>query len=256
MNKFLCFALLTLAICVSCQNSSQKNSSSGTTVAGSETELSNNSNIDSSDPSKTTNEELSSNEETQELSVDYSISLSFSGPNVSPQAVYASWVEDENENNIQNIYICNSLLGIGKTLHGDAIPYWTTVKYPQNKTVDGVTGASIQKEFKIQRDLILNTKNKFKVCFEIDRSLNDNEYFNDRPSFVYKTNLIDINDLKDSYTLNLVGWMTNDTNTGTYSQAPIKDIPDYEEYKLMPDLSYIEDHGDMVNSLEVTLLKK
>ena len=198
---------------------------------------------------------------------DYEITLDFESNG--SYLVYACWIEDESGNNIQNFYICNSILGIGKTLTGDAIPNWLTKKYIQNNDVDTVTGASVgnsssNKHLNITR--IYNsavTVRKFRVCFEVDRSRNYNTYFDsDRPSFIYRTDLIDLDtsDLSLEYNLTLYGWMSNDT-TGYYGQQPNVTIPGFAQYTLMTgaaNLQYIEAGGldPMVTSLKVTVAKK
>ena len=57
------------------------------------------------------------------------INVNFTGPSVSPEAAYTCWIESEAGVNIQNLYVCNRIVGITKTLTGDALPYWKTVKY-------------------------------------------------------------------------------------------------------------------------------
>lgn len=59
---------------------------------------------------------------------------------------------------------------------------------------------------------------------EVDRSSNTNDYFSkDRPAYLYKSELIDLDNLKTEYELDLVGWMCNATvgNIGSsYDQSP------------------------------------
>lgn len=183
------------------------------------------------------------------------LTLEFTGPSVSPSTVYAAWLEDAQGNNIQNIYICNRVVGSSGGLLGDALPQWLTLKYPQNDDIDGVTGASIQEQNTITRDISSIPRAPFRVVFEIDRSKNNNEYFGDRPAFVYRTELIDTNQLQNEYALTLYSWMSNGTDTGTYSQAPSKSIGGYAPYKIMTELSYVQPHNDMVISLKATISK-
>jgi hypothetical protein len=191
-----------------------------------------------------------------------SLTLTFQGPTVSPSTVYACWIEDESGKNVQNVYVCNSLVGIGKTLTGDAIPYWKTVKYKELAAIDGVTGASIQGKdrLSISRTIPIGSPAKFRACFEIDRSLNDNKYFSDRPSFIYKSSVIDAASLSsDPYSLTLAGWMSNDTGIGggSYSQQPKSGvtISGYAPYAYMTDLSWIAPVDDMVSLLTVRVTK-
>jgi hypothetical protein len=207
-------------------------------------------------PSNSPSPSTSASPSTSPSPGSYSVTFSFTGPTVSPTAVYVAWIEDESGNNLQNVYVCNSEVGIGKTLTGDALPIWKTVKYTSN--YDGLTGASTQSNFSIQRSLAIGSVRKFRLCFEIDRSLNANSYFTDRPSFLYQTELIDLDSLKPSYTLSLVGWMSNNT-TGTYGQQPKTSmtIPGFAQYKLMTDLIYIQDGSgsvqDMVTSAQAVV---
>ena len=187
---------------------------------------------------------------------EYRVLLNFSGPSVSPAVVYVAWIENENGNNLQNLYICNSVLGIGKTLTGVALPYWHTEKYsaatPDDfPPTDGLTGASTQVSKTISRDLSIGSETKFRLCFEIDRSLNANEYFTDRPSFIYKSEVIDLSALKSSYSLPLVAFMPNATLDGTWSQKPRdgKTVTGFAAYAYLTDLTYIAPIDDMVTGL-------
>ena len=195
------------------------------------------------------------------------LTLTFRGPSVSPSAVYACWIEDERGKDIQNVYVCNSAVGIGKTLTGDALPYWKTGKHAELAEIDGVTGASTQGNagLTVTRTIPIGSPVKFRACFEIDRSLNDSANFGDRPSFIYKSDVIDATGLSPSpYELKLAGWMSNETGMaadGTegspYGQQPkagVK-IPGYAPYAYMTDLSWIAPVGDMVSLLTVSVTK-
>jgi hypothetical protein len=192
---------------------------------------------------------------------DYSLAFSFTGPNAGSNTVYAVWIEDENEENIQNIYVCDreaSLVGPNHTLTGDALPNWLTKKYPQHKDIAGVTGASKQSGFSVTRGLSIGTVRRIRVVFEIDRSTNSNAYFIDRPAFTYSSGLIDLDDLKPSYSLSLMGWMSNDTTGTPYGQQPKSSIPGFEQYKLMTDPTYVQDPSgstaDMVSSAQAVII--
>jgi hypothetical protein len=184
----------------------------------------------------------------------YQLTFNFQGPSVNSKTVYVCWIEDENGKNIQNIYVCNRAVNIGVRLLGDTLPYWKKIKSPS--PLDGVTGASVQKSLNVTRVINIGNIRHFRVCFEIDRSENGNEYFYDKPSFIYRSNVIDLDNLQMSYSLNLYGWMANDTsNPKKYSQQP-KDknkIPGFEQYKLMMDTSFIEDTSDMVSSVKAVI---
>ena len=192
---------------------------------------------------------------------EFSIELNFSGPDTSSyKAVYTAWIEDAQGNNLQNLYVCNTVLGIGKTLTGTALPFWKTEKYseehPENfPTTDGVTGASVQGSFTIERTLNIGGTTRFRVCFEIDRSLNANDYFTDRPAFIYQSDLINLNALETSYDLDLTAYMPNGTLSGTWSQNPKEGvtIPDFEAYAYLTSLEYIAPHDNLVTGLTAVI---
>ena len=161
-------------------------------------------------------------------------------------AVYIIWLEDENGTNIQNLYICNTIIedmtnNPGK-LTGDALPYWRREKSEGTDldNLDGITGASTQTAKKISRILEIGDLSKFRVCFEIDRSKNGNEYFYDRPCFIYQSDIIDLNNLAESYELVLKGFMANNTKGSSFGQAPpLKEIPGFETWKFNSEIKYL-----------------
>ena len=199
---------------------------------------------------------------------DYTVELDFESNG--SYMVYACWIEDEAGNNIQNFYICNTILGIGKGLTGDAIPNWLTKKYKQNNDVDGVTGASIGNSTSnkyLNASMIYNspTTRKFRIYFEVDRSWNGNTYFYDRPAFIYQSDLIDLDNFDQTgtdYNFILYGWMSNGTKgTGSLSQEPKSPISNWDTYTLMAgtaNVPYIEADGldPMVQSLKITVKKQ
>jgi len=186
------------------------------------------------------------------------IKLDFTGPDVSPASVYACWIENEAEKNVKNVYVCNSAVGINKKLTGDALPFWKTIKFLENNKTDGVTGASVQgiTGLSVSRTLLEGFPSRFRVYFEIDRSENGNTYFIDRPSMIFRSELIDTASLSSSpYALSAYGWMANSTQSGTYSQKPKTAIPEFAINKLFTELSWIQNTSDMVSSLSVTVAK-
>ncbi len=178
----------------------------------------------------------------------YILTLNF--PEISSngwKAAYVAWIEDLEGNNIQNLYICekilNDITSNPDQLLGEPLPYWRRNKSSviNPSQLDAITGASIQKAFNIKRELYINNKKlKIRVCIEIDRSKNGNEYFEDRPSFIYKTDTIDLNKLNDSYLLKLNGFMADNTSHKGFAQnPPIKPIPDFSPYKYDTSIQYI-----------------
>ena len=185
------------------------------------------------------------------------LTLSFTGKNTSSAFIYACWIEDESGNNLQNIYVCGRAVPPQKTLTGDAIPYWALTEYPSNTDIDAVTGASKQNSLTVSRSISGLSADRIRVYFEIDRSWNGNNYFADRPSFIYCTDLIDLNSTAVYHDFDLSAWMSNDTAGGNLSQQPKNgvSIPGFEQYKLMTDVSFIAPRDDMVESISVTLEK-
>ena len=239
-------AVLIFAACDSGSNSTDANTTATPTAEPA-------SNPTNSSPTPTASPTVTSEQLT--------LTLTFQGPSVSPAAVYACWLEDESGKNVQNVYVCNRVGG----LTGDALPYWATIKHKELAAIDGVTGGSIQGNvgLTVSRTIPIGSPAKFRACFEIDRSNNNNAYFGDRPSFIYKSDLIDAASLLAApYALSLVGWMSNKTGTvadGTagseYSQQPNTAIDNYKPYVYMTDLSWIAPVDDMVSVLTVSVTK-
>ncbi len=190
-----------------------------------------------------------------ETNSGHTITLTYDGPNVSPRVVYVSWIEDESENVLQNIFICDRILPnlTGKDgLTGVALPFWKQNKYDVNM-VDGMTGASTQVSKTVTRTLDIGTTRRFRVYFEIDRSRNGNTYFNDRPSFIYRSSIIDLDNIATEYTLSLYGYMGNGTQSGTFGQHVNvgQNVPGYGPYVFMNSLNYLEPLNDMVTQIKV-----
>ncbi|MBN2039651.1 MAG: hypothetical protein JW864_06395 [Spirochaetes bacterium] len=188
----------------------------------------------------------------------FKLNLNFDGKeNVLPDFAYVCWLEDTSGTNFQNIYVCDKAAPPDTAdLDGDALPNWSTIAYYENTDVDGITGASEQDELSVQRQIKDQSIRQFRVLFEIDRSLNLNTYFNDRPAFLYQSELIDLDNIQSSYSFTLIGWMCNGTDSGPYSQAPL-DLTlfpdDFSAYIFMTDLKYIEPVDDMINSIAVSI---
>lgn len=207
------------------------------------------------------------------------VSLVFTGPSDSTNSLstaYVAWIENEEGDNLQNLYVCNRVAAnVGyidpdpdttySGLYGTALPNWSTIKYVNNSDIDDVTGASTQLSNTITVSLDVGSETEIYVFFEIDRSKNSNTYFYDRPSYTYKSDLIDIDSLSTdgSYSFELNGWMSNDTgNTDQYiqySQEPKETITGWAVETYMTDayLSWIADSegntDDLVTSLTVTI---
>ena len=194
-----------------------------------------------------------------------SIKLEFDGKTgLSPNYVYVTWLEDTAGRNIQNLYVCPRAMPPNTNgLQGHGLPVWsrpTDGAYYEHTEIDALSGSTPVGTVEIEATLTNRAIRKFYVFFEIDRSLNGNTYFTDRPAFLYKSELIDLDNLKPSYNFTLTGWMINDTHSGTYSQAPkdMNDFPGYTNvsdlmYQFMTDLSYIAPVDDMIISLSASV---
>ncbi len=191
----------------------------------------------------------------------YRVELEFLGPVCTPHTVYAAWIEDEYGNNLQNIYICNRVKPAQEDLEGTPLPYWTRDKYSSSVAVDAVSTPSVQSDnttIAMIKDMDFTPVWQFRICFDIDRSTNSNDYFYDRPAFTYKTEIIDFADLKSSYDLSLTGWMANSTAGTTYGQQPkiTGAVTDFAQFEFNTHLEFIEPLGDMVASLTARVVQK
>lgn len=196
--------------------------------------------------------------DTTTVETGYQLTINYPGVTaVGMNAIFIAWVEDEEGNNIQNLYICNKIKAdmttSPGTLLGVALPYWSREKSASIEwdNVDGITGASTQTATGITRTLSAGEITKIRVCFEIDRSANENDYFTDRPCFIYKSELIDLTALEENYTLNFEGFMANDTEHGTYGQTPpLQNIPGFEVWKFIPDATYVAPRNMFIDETE------
>ena len=137
------------------------------------------------------------------------------GSSASPN-IYVAWVEDMDGNVIQNLVVCNRVLGIGKTLTNTALPFWKTFRYNAAQVaLDAVTGATIPKmDFSVSRTFKSATITKFKVCFETDRSFDKNDWFTDQPALLYSA-IVDLTKAQTSYPLTLEAWTPNEGTKDT-----------------------------------------
>jgi len=154
----------------------------------------------------------------------------------------AVWVEDENENFIQTLFVAESI-GKGIFQHADttsgkwlpgairrpaALPVWSHsrgvkendglfIPTPENAVADAYTGATPTKSFKLNTRLDNSGPERFAVYFEINQTWDWNEYWtnnkfpNDevyktscQPALIYKA-VVDLNDDIKEYTMELVG---------------------------------------------------
>ena len=178
---------------------------------------------------------------------DVNIELSYTkgSANFAYSIAYVIWIENESQNYIQNLFVCNTVLGIGKTLTGTALPYWKMNKYP-NSEVDGVTGATQKNtDFTVSGMLSNNAIRQFKIFMEVDHSFDSNDWFWDQPALLYSAD-VDLDNLQSSYTLQAVGWTRNDNLSGSTSNK-FKDDPPHTSPtigELQSELRYIKNEMD------------
>lgn len=154
----------------------------------------------------------------------------------------AVWVEDIQGNYIQTLFIAESIAK-GVFAHGDAttgkwmpgeirrpaaLPVWSHsrgvkeadglyIPTPETAIADTYSGATPPKSFVLNTRLDAPIDDKFYVYFEINQTWDWNEYWTNnkypdneeyktscQPSLVYRT-MIDPEDPKDAYTMELVG---------------------------------------------------
>ena len=203
--------------------------------------------------------------------VDSTVDITLTFTTNADGIVYAAWVEDADGNLIAPLFACDSLMklrggrfnGTG-FLTGDPLPYFKTKNgwkpgdsgweyLKEIYSVDGVTGASPDSgaDVKKSRTVELGNAAAFRVCLDVDNSVNTNEYFQDRPAFTYKSELIDSTASPAEYELALDGWMGNDTTGNPWGQDPRKAVEDYKTYKYMQGEKYlpyiIDNDGDYNN---------
>jgi len=168
------------------------------------------------------------------------IKVSYTQGSNSHSIVYVIWIENETENYIQNLYVCNRILGIEKTLTGTALPFWKMNKYPKSE-VDGVTGATQRNtDFSITRTLANNSIRQFKIYMEVDHSFDSNDWFEDQPALLYSAD-IDLDHLQTEYDMVPIGWTRNDNEGGSTSNL-FKDDPPHTSPtigQLQTELRYI-----------------
>ncbi|MFW5777329.1 MAG: hypothetical protein ACOCZB_08600 [Spirochaetota bacterium] len=197
----------------------------------------------------------------------YSLAVDVEGKDTN--FVYVCWLEDASGDTIQHVFVCTraglpDTTGLLKT----GLPIWSRTPggawEEHQDDIDAVTSATVRDDFSLQAELVDPSVRQFRVLFEIDRSTKANAYFNDRPSFLYRSDLIDLDDLQPSYSFELVGWMINDTLSGTYSQAPLDldEFPFFDEvddavFNYRTELEYIENTGggydDMIDQITATV---
>jgi hypothetical protein len=125
--------------------------------------------------------------------------------------IYVAWIDDLSGNVIQNLVVCDRLVGIGGTLTNTALPYWKTKRCDAEQVkTDAVTGATkAKRDFTVAATLKDPAVTAFKVCFETDRSYDANDWFTDQPALLYSAT-VNLAEPKRRYPLALEAWTANE----------------------------------------------
>ena len=119
------------------------------------------------------------------------------------------------------------------------------------KEIDAVTGAThVNKgdkniDFTINNILLKDPAiRSFYVCFEIDRSWDKNDWFNDQPAILYKA-LVNLDSNKTEFILKPVGWTAGPMNEIGSSGY----IPGFSIGRLNHEMRYITNLRNANNSI-------
>ena len=155
----------------------------------------------------------------------------------SPGNIYAIWMEEPASGFLQHIFTCQKLiddLAVNTTISGTALPYWNEHIY--NSAADTITGATRAKsDFTVSAQMNSLETRTFSVWFEIDRSWEENDWFSDQPSLIFKAD-VDLDDGVDTYTMDFYGWSSNNDNGNLKSDFLISTV-DFGE--LCSELRYV-----------------
>lgn len=179
-----------------------------------------------------------------ETSRDYAIELNYTHGNEINTNIYVIWIENETTGYIQNLAICNRVLGIGKTLTNTALPYWNFNKRPKsnpdelNEVSDITCATKANQDFTVTGTLPKGAPSTFRVFVEADRSFDANDWFGDQPALLYSA-LVDLNSSNIEYELTFYGWTPNE---GTENK-----IPSTPKGQLVKILGYIENLKNTVS---------
>ncbi len=213
-------------------------------------------------------------------SINVSVSSHDWGAPDNRSIAYACWIEDENGLTLQPLRLSSFHFGVS----GCALPIWNRtdggaindLDYStggmDKGEIDAVTAPTEDGDFTVSRSPYFDTSSnsKFYILFEVDRSFNNNTYFpKDRPAMLYKSPLIDLDNLQSEYPLSLTGWMCNGTvnTTAGYDQSP--DLTQFPPsfsyfsteadaaYVWVPEPQYLADTGgsydDMIYTITATI---
>ncbi len=160
-------------------------------------------------------------------------------------SVMAIWIEDTSGNYIETLYATKNIASgiFWQEINGkparvsvrrpEAIPYWSHkrnvietdgeyIPTPETALIDAITGATPKSHFILESKLSDSKVDKFKVLFEVNRSYDWNEFYNEnafpddeiysgsgsvgQPSLIYSTPIISLIDTtRKSYLMEVIG---------------------------------------------------
>lgn len=160
-------------------------------------------------------------------------------------SVMAIWIEDTSGNYIETLYATKNIATgtFWQEIDGEqvrvsvrrpeAVPYWShkrnivetdgkNVPTPETALIDGISGATPKSHYILKSKLSNTSVNQFKVLYEVNRSFDWNEYYNEnafpddeiysgngfvgQPSLIYSSPIINLNDNnRKSYLMEVVG---------------------------------------------------
>lgn len=155
-------------------------------------------------------------------SVDTTLDLVFTlGVTPAMKNIYAAWIDFGNGTPFKNIRVCPSLVQGGGP--GSALTYWRENAYPLSSPkkdetgFDAISSSTVfQDNFSVRFVIPAGSPIRFTVWFETDYSFNQNDWFQDQPSVVYRCD-VDLSSSNNSFSFALVGWATISGNAGMQS---------------------------------------
>jgi hypothetical protein len=125
--------------------------------------------------------------------------------------IYTVWMENDDVNFYQNIYICNHV--VDQDLTGTLMPYWENNIRDEfsDEEIDAVSGASVTSGDITFTASLDAAPEEFTVCFEIDHSFDSNDWFDDQPSILYSIE-IDTSGNETTFSSVFTGWTPNNEN--------------------------------------------
>ncbi len=189
---------------------------------------------------------------------DYELELSFDMGVASDYAnIYVAWIEDSSRSFIRYIHICERLDYLaftGSSSYSNirnkaTCPYWRKGLYEtslDDELLDGVSGATVRNnDFSNTITLPAGSPSRFTVYFEIDRSYDDNDWWDDQPAILYAAD-VDASGAEATLEFELTprGWARN---AGGGSGGNVNEIPGNPQASaigaLQSEMRYITHHA-------------